>query len=86
MTQSQHSQAAREALTDAIIDAKIRKNLTFLNTVIQHGDWERLRRHPPCVMPDPQGEAHLIELALQRVRDWSARRAETPAPLAAAQG
>ena len=54
----------------------IRKNLTFLNSVIQNGDWERLRRHPPCVMPDPQGEAHLIELALQRVeveRDLAAQ-------------
>src|SRR5260370_38170324 len=29
MTQSQYSQAPREALTDAIIDAKARKNLTF---------------------------------------------------------
>jgi cyanate lyase len=29
MTQSQHSQAPRQALADAIIDAKIRKNLTF---------------------------------------------------------
>jgi cyanate lyase len=29
MTQSQHSQASRAALTDLIIDAKIRKNLTF---------------------------------------------------------
>ena len=29
MTQSQSSQAPREALTDAIIDAKIRKDLTF---------------------------------------------------------
>jgi hypothetical protein len=55
----------------------IRKNLTFLNTVIQHGDWERLRRRPPCVMPDPHGEAHLIELALQRVRDWSASQTTT---------
>jgi hypothetical protein len=26
-------------------------------------------------MPDPQGEAHLLELALQRVRDWSTRTA-----------
>jgi hypothetical protein len=53
----------------------IRKNLTFLNTVIQHGDWERLRRHPPCIIPDPHGEAHLVELALQRVRDWTAHGA-----------
>jgi cyanate lyase len=29
MTQSLHSQAPRQALTDAIIDAKIRKDLTF---------------------------------------------------------
>jgi cyanate lyase len=29
ITQSQHSQASRAALTDLIIDAKIRKNLTF---------------------------------------------------------
>ena len=29
MTQSQHSQASRAAITDLIIDAKIRKNLTF---------------------------------------------------------
>ena len=64
----------------------IRKNLTFLNTVIQHDDWDRLRRHPPCVMPDPHGEAHLIELALQRVRDWSTRRSESPTPLAVVRG
>jgi cyanate lyase len=29
MTQSLHSQAPRQALTDAIMDAKVRKNLTF---------------------------------------------------------
>ena len=57
-----------------------------MNTVIQNGDWERLRRHPPCIMPDPDGEAHLIELALQRVRDWSATRPPAgPKPLAAAE-
>ena len=48
----------------------IRKNLTFLSGLIKDGDWERLRRHPPCVMPDPAGEAHLLELALDRVRVW----------------
>ena len=65
----------------------IRKNLTFLNTVIQNGDWNRLRRHPPCIIPDPQGEAHLIELALQRVRDWTARNPPTRShrPLTAAR-
>ena len=29
MTQSQYRQASREALADAIIDAKVRKNLSF---------------------------------------------------------
>ena len=29
MTHSQHSQASRAALTDRVIDAKVRKNLTF---------------------------------------------------------
>jgi hypothetical protein len=48
----------------------IRKNLTFLSGLIKAGDWERLRRHPPCVMPDPAGELHLIGLALDRVRIW----------------
>ena len=61
----------------------IRKNLTFLNTVIQNGDWNRLRRHPPCVVPDPRGEAHLMELALQRVRDWSTKH-RPPSSLAEA--
>jgi hypothetical protein len=55
----------------------VRKNLMFLANVIRDGDWEKLRRHPPCVMPDPEGEAHLLELALQRVRDWSATQQQT---------
>jgi hypothetical protein len=50
----------------------IRKNLAFLSSCIRDGDWEKLRRRPPCVMPDPTGEARLIDLALQRVRRWSA--------------
>jgi hypothetical protein len=60
----------------------IRKNLTFLSGLIKIGDWERLRRHPPCVMPDPAGEAHLLELALDRVRAWvDAQRQPATAPL-----
>jgi hypothetical protein len=54
----------------------IQKNLTFLNTVIQNGDWHRLRRRPPCVIPDPQGEARLLELAAQRVRAWRSGQSE----------
>jgi hypothetical protein len=49
----------------------IRKNLTFLNTVIESGDWTKLRRRPPCVMPDPNGEAKVMALALRRVRKWA---------------
>jgi hypothetical protein len=63
----------------------IRKNLTFLSTVIKNGDWDRLRRHPPCVMPDPQGEAHLVELALERVHDWKVRTGQRLALGAAAR-
>jgi hypothetical protein len=60
----------------------IRKNLTFLTNVIQHEDWDRLRRHPPCVIPDPTGEAHLLELALQRVQNWSAAQSTMMPPAA----
>lgn len=49
----------------------IRKNLMFLSSIIEAGDWDKLRRHPPCVMPDPNGEARLVKLALERVRKWS---------------
>jgi hypothetical protein len=65
----------------------IRKNLMFLSSCIKEGDWEKLRRRPPCVMPDPAGEARLIDLALQRVRRWSAAQ-ETPdaGPRSAASG
>jgi hypothetical protein len=30
-------------------------------------------------MPDPQGEAHLLELALDRVRAWSDAQRQAPA-------
>jgi hypothetical protein len=45
MTQSQYSQARREALTDAIIDAKVRKNLTFEQ--INEGTGSALHSSPP---------------------------------------
>src|SRR5512143_1510739 len=60
----------------------IRKNLTFLSGLIRAGDWERLRRRPPCVMPDPAGEEHLIELALDRVRIWLESQRSPAAPAA----
>ena len=65
----------------------IRKNLTFLNGLMKAGDWERLRRRPPCIMPNPSGEKHLMDLALLRVRSWageaSAARAQPVAALPA---
>ena len=67
-----------------VITWALRKNLTFLNTVIQNGDWNRLRRHPPCIVPDPRGEEHLMELALQRVRDWSTKQTASQRSLAEA--
>jgi hypothetical protein len=51
--------------------AFIRKNLTFLMQVKERGSWELLRRRPPCVIPDPNGEARLVALALKKLREIS---------------
>lgn len=49
--------------------AFIRKNLTFLLQVLKREEWHKLRRRPPCIVPDPYGEARLMALALKRVRE-----------------
>ena len=49
----------------------IGKNLTFLDRIRRDGDWSILRRRPPCVMPDPNGEARVMTLALRRLREIS---------------
>ncbi|HEU4618115.1 MAG TPA: hypothetical protein VFV10_08735 [Gammaproteobacteria bacterium] len=49
----------------------IRKNLRFLTRVLERDAWDQLRRRPPCVIPDPYGEARLMALALRRVREWN---------------
>jgi len=49
----------------------IKKNMAFLEKIRQQGDWSVLRRRPPCVMPDPSGEARLIALAMRRLREIS---------------
>jgi hypothetical protein len=49
----------------------VRKNLAFLERVKQEGDWSLLRRRAPCVMPDPNGEARVMTLALKRLREIS---------------
>lgn len=50
----------------------IRKNLEFLATVIESGDWSKLRRRPRAVIADPDGEERLLELALQRIAKLAA--------------
>jgi hypothetical protein len=47
----------------------VRKNLSFLVRILQRDEWHKLRRRPPCVIPDPYGEARLMALALKRVRE-----------------
>jgi len=49
----------------------VKKNMVFLEKVKIDGDWTILRRRPPCVMPDPNGEARLMTLAMQKLRTIS---------------
>lgn len=49
----------------------IDKNLAYLEWIKTNGDWSMLRRRPPCVIPDPAGEARLMTLALKRLRTIS---------------
>jgi hypothetical protein len=49
----------------------IRKNMAFLDRIRKSGDWSVLRRRPPCVLPDPDGETRVITLALRRLRELS---------------
>lgn len=49
----------------------IDKNMAFVERLRQKGDWKVLRRRPPCVMPDPNGEARVMTLALKRLREIS---------------
>ncbi len=49
----------------------VEKNMRFLEQVRQHGDWSILRRRPRCIMPDPNGEARLMLLALRKLREIS---------------
>jgi hypothetical protein len=45
----------------------VRKNLDFLQRVIQNNDWDNLRRKPPCEVPDPYAEEKVINFATQRL-------------------
>jgi len=54
--------------------AFIQKNLAYLSLLIANGKWSELRRHPPCVTPDPRAEAHLSALALRHIRNLADSR------------
>lgn len=49
----------------------VRKNLDHLERIGRDGNWSVLRRRPPCVMPNPNGEARVMVLALRRLREIS---------------
>lgn len=49
----------------------IEKNLAFLEKVKGEKDWSILRRRPPCIMPDPNGETRVMTLALRRLKEIS---------------
>jgi hypothetical protein len=49
----------------------IEKNLAFLEKIKREGDWNVLRRHPPCFVPDPNGEARVMTLAMRKLRQLS---------------
>jgi len=49
----------------------VRKNIMFLEKIKREADWSVLRRRPPCVMPDPNGEARVMTLAMRRLREIS---------------
>jgi hypothetical protein len=52
----------------------IRKNLSYLTRVVELDDWDRLRRRPVCFVPDPRGEARMMALAFQRLRQLAQTR------------
>ena len=45
----------------------IKKNLDYLTQILSSEQWDALRRRPPCIMPDPDGETHMTRLALERI-------------------
>jgi hypothetical protein len=49
----------------------VEKNLIYLELIKAEGDWSELRRRAPCVMPDPNGEAKVMMLAMNRLRTYS---------------
>jgi hypothetical protein len=52
----------------------ITRNLSYLTDVIERDAWGKLRRHPVCFVPDENGEARMMSLALTRLRGLVAAR------------
>jgi hypothetical protein len=52
----------------------IHRNLHYLATIVAKDQWGKLRRHPVCVLPDSQGEARIMALALGRLRTLAAQQ------------
>ena len=52
----------------------IEKNLSYLGQILRKNEWEKLRRHPSCAIPDEEGEARLMNLALQHIRSLADSR------------
>jgi len=50
----------------------IKKNLDYLTQVLKSEQWDSLRRRPPCIMPDPDGDTYLSRLALERIHSLAA--------------
>jgi len=80
----EHSFNRAYRYTEAVLEERenpyvafIRKNLAFLMKIQQDEDWSKLRRRPPCILPDPKGEARLMALALGRLREISETQRET---------
>jgi hypothetical protein len=52
----------------------IEKNLSYLGQILTTNEWEKLRRHPSCAVPDEEGEARLMNLALRHIRSLADSR------------
>ena len=59
----------------------INKNLQFLRAVIETNGWDRLRRNPPCEMPDPEGPSKVMAFARARLEDANVSKVSTQQPV-----
>ena len=48
--------------------AFIRKNLSYLESVIRQDAWDKLRRKPPVIVPNPDADEQITELAIDHIQ------------------